>query len=570
VSMKSPAPQMSPIRQPLLDGDIPCDKPSKHSPTSVAAAEAAAAAATQAASEDAALVDSDERAALAQRLAEGVARLQTFAWVGCAAQVGFVIAKLLARLCALAGSAGDGWFWAAACGAGILAPSAEAWLACAALGETAARHARDRGWTSAAGDAEKRAEGRKATVGDMLLYLRMDWPLILVALSGLTVAAAGEATIPYLYGRILESVTLEGDNVLFHKFMLYLLVTAAITGLATGVRGSTFIVLGSRFSTRLRQALFDQLLRLEVGFYDETKVGDVSSRISADCQKVGDQVELNVNVALRSVIQCILTLAFMYWINWRLASLAFVTVPNVVVASKIFGNYIRKQTSKAQKALAASTAAAEEALGSVRTVKSLHAEAEMSARYAHHMAEYRRLSVNTATAYFPFSALTYTFLPYAASCLVLYYGGKLLHRDQLSSGDLVSFVFYMQSLFATFSSMGNIYGTDFHEKKWMNLARSFSLSIDHACLSMYFMEESARKNRKNHVPQFIMCALPNCQSLFFMHTLVYLVWQWGWCKRLERPTRSTSGSRASRKSPRPLRGKACSRCSAAGPSKCGK
>jgi ABC-type multidrug transport system fused ATPase/permease subunit len=48
-----------------------------------------------------------------------------------------------------------------------------------------------------------------------------------------------------------------------------------------------------------------------VGFFDETKVGDVSSRLSADCQKVGDQVELNVNVALRSVIQAVLTLAFM-------------------------------------------------------------------------------------------------------------------------------------------------------------------------------------------------------------------------------------------------------------------
>jgi ABC-type multidrug transport system fused ATPase/permease subunit len=148
----------------------------------------------------------------------------------------------------------------------------------------------------------------------------------------------------------------------------------------------------------------------------------------------------------------------MYWINWRLASLAFVTVPNVVFASKVFGNYIRKQTTKVQKALAASTAAAEEALGTVRTVKSLHAEAEMSERYAFHMAEYRRLSVWSAAAYFPFSALTYTFLPYAASCLVLYYGGKLIHRGHLSSGALVSFVFYMQSLFATFSSLGNIYG----------------------------------------------------------------------------------------------------------------
>jgi ABC-type multidrug transport system fused ATPase/permease subunit len=73
------------------------------------------------------------------------------------------------------------------------------------------------------------------------------------------------------------------------------------------------------------------------------------------------------------------------------------------------------------------------------------------------MAEYRRLSVRNAMAYFPFSALTYTFLPYCASCLVLYYGGKLIRRDQLGAGILVSFVFYMQSLFATFSSLGNIY-----------------------------------------------------------------------------------------------------------------
>jgi ABC-type bacteriocin/lantibiotic exporter with double-glycine peptidase domain len=43
-----------------------------------------------------------------------------------------------------------------------------------------------------------------------------------------------------------------------------LVVTAAITGLATGVRGSTFIVVGSRFSTRIREALFRKLLQLEI------------------------------------------------------------------------------------------------------------------------------------------------------------------------------------------------------------------------------------------------------------------------------------------------------------------
>jgi ABC-type bacteriocin/lantibiotic exporter with double-glycine peptidase domain len=40
---------------------------------------------------------------------------------------------------------------------------------------------------------------------------------------------------------------------------------------------------------------------------------------------------------------------------------------------------------------------------------------------------------------------------------VLFYGGKLIHHGHLSSGQLVAFVFYMQSLFSTFSSLGNIY-----------------------------------------------------------------------------------------------------------------
>jgi len=161
VSLKSQSPLRSPLRQPLLDAG-PEEEASGHSPTPVATAAAAEA---QAAGEDADLAASDEREARAQRLAEGVARLQTLAWACCVAQVGLVVGKLLARLCSLAGDAGDGWFWAAACGAGVVGPTAEAWLATATLGEAAARHARLRGWTTEAGDAEKRAEVRFNTLG---------------------------------------------------------------------------------------------------------------------------------------------------------------------------------------------------------------------------------------------------------------------------------------------------------------------------------------------------------------------------------------------------------------------
>ena len=64
--------------------------------------------------------------------------------------------------------------------------------------------------------------------------------------------------------------------------------------------------------------------------------------------QVGDQVQLNVNVFLRSVIQVLFTLGFMVHISWRLALTCFVAVPCIVWASKIFGDFMRTLSTETQ------------------------------------------------------------------------------------------------------------------------------------------------------------------------------------------------------------------------------
>jgi len=142
--------------------------------------------------------------------------------------------------------------------------------------------------------------------------------------------------------------------------MGFLILNAMITGLCTGFRGSTFIVLGGRFSKRLREHLFGSLLSQEADFFGAVKTGDITSRLSADCQKVGDQVQLNVQVTgrrrhhhhhhlhhrtpllsilsvqvfFRSLIQAVITLVWMFVINPKLAATCFVVVPAIVYASR--------------------------------------------------------------------------------------------------------------------------------------------------------------------------------------------------------------------------------------------
>ena len=67
-------------------------------------------------------------------------------------------------------------------------------------------------------------------------------------------------------------------------------------------RGGIFSVVGARVNVRVRQRLFESLVGQEIGFFDTTKTGELTSRLAADCTKVGDQVTLNVNVFLRWVV----------------------------------------------------------------------------------------------------------------------------------------------------------------------------------------------------------------------------------------------------------------------------
>jgi ABC-type multidrug transport system fused ATPase/permease subunit len=102
-------------------------------------------------------------------------------------------------------------------------------------------------------------------------------------------------------------------------------------------------------NVRLRVKLMDALLAQDIGFFDVTRTGDITSRLSSDTTLVGDQVTLNVNVFLRSLVQAIGVLAFMFVVSWQLSMLAFISVPIITVLSKSYGNFIRHLTKLMQK-----------------------------------------------------------------------------------------------------------------------------------------------------------------------------------------------------------------------------
>ena len=184
-----------------------------------------------------------------------------------------------------------------------------------------------------AGDAEY-----KAGWTDLIGMCKGDSHLIALAFVFLVAAAAAQIYIPKYTGNILDALSeayngkdsdQSSTDVLeipgFMSNIIKLVIVSILGGIFSGIRGSIFTVVGGRVNVRLRVLLMDSLLSQDIGFFDVTKTGDITSRLSSDTTLVGDQVSLNVNVFLRSLVQSIGVLIFMFMISWKLSLLAFIS-----------------------------------------------------------------------------------------------------------------------------------------------------------------------------------------------------------------------------------------------------
>ena len=209
--------------------------------------------------------------------------------------------------------------------------------------------------------------------------------------------------------------------------------------------------------------ILDSLLTQEIGFFDTTKTGDISSRMSNDTTLVGDTVTLNVNVFLRSLVQAVGVLIFMFTISWQLCLVAFLSVPCITILSKSYGEFMKQITKHMQNKLADGCAVSESAINSITTVRSFGAEESELKDFISLMDEYLRLNHQSALAYCGYATCV-TSLPQLVTIVVLFFGSLLVlyhhphdESSRMTSGQLVSFLLYLNSLSDAFNSIGNVW-----------------------------------------------------------------------------------------------------------------
>ena len=170
------------------------------------------------------------------------------------------------------------------------------------------------------GDASE--EAKQISSGDWRRLWELasrDRSLLAVSSLSLVVAALCDVAVPSFSAAALSAVV-SSDSAAFSRALRGLVIFSLGSAVFTGLRGGFFSIAGSRVVARLRFKLMCNLLRQEISFFDKHDTGELTSRLGSDAAKLSNVVSYHVNIIARQSIQAAGGLAYLFFLNGKMAA----------------------------------------------------------------------------------------------------------------------------------------------------------------------------------------------------------------------------------------------------------
>jgi ABC-type multidrug transport system fused ATPase/permease subunit len=270
-------------------------------------------------------------------------------------------------------------------------------------------------------------------------------------------ALIGTVLIPYLTGVAINAIR-AGD-----RQRLWLLAGAILlAGLARLVFSVLRRLVAGRISLAvevdLRETLYGQLQRLELGFFDRQQTGQLMSRATVDLQSVRFFLGYGLIFIGQSVVTILLAAIAMFILQPSLAAISLAPVPFVVLIAYRYGHRSQPAMREAQQRIAELTADTEENVSGVRVVKAFAQERRQRDRFAHTVERVFDQQL-VATRIQAFYNPMISFLPNLGLAAILLFGGREVIHGQLSVGAFTAFYAYLLMLISPMQTLGYMLGS---------------------------------------------------------------------------------------------------------------
>jgi len=287
-------------------------------------------------------------------------------------------------------------------------------------------------------------------------YLRpYGWPtagaiLLLLGLSGLALVP------PTLTRQALDVAVPHHDTGLLATLAaLYIAAVALEFGCEYGQALLTSWI-GQRVMADLRRQLFAQLQRLSIPFFDVNPVGRLMTRVTSDVETLNEVFSSGLVTVFGDVFTLAAIMAMMLVTEWRLALVAFVVIPLVLLTVAVFRRQVRTAFRDIRIRLARLNSYLQEQLSGMRVVQLFGREQRSAETFEAINREHLEAHLRSITAYalfFPAIEL----LTALALALLLWYGGIRSMHSTLTIGVLAAFIQLTRRFFQPLQDLSEKY-----------------------------------------------------------------------------------------------------------------
>ena len=281
-----------------------------------------------------------------------------------------------------------------------------------------------------------------------------------IALVGVLVASGLGLVFPRITGNLVDTALQEStlqDLSQIDGIALLLLGVFATQAAFSYLRIYFLAAMGEGVVADLRQAVYRHIMTLPVKFFDSRKTGEITSRLTSDVAVVQAVTSSSLAAAISQAITLIGGVVLMFLTSVTLSVVVLSFLPITIIAAASFGRRLRRISTRYQDRVAEANAAAEEAISAARVVKWFTAEPTEIRRYARKVQESYAVALRRARLQALFSPFV-QLVGYGTLAVVMWVGGRQVLSNDLTAGELVTFLLYTLTVAGAIGAFTGLYG----------------------------------------------------------------------------------------------------------------
>ncbi|MDX1396670.1 MAG: ABC transporter ATP-binding protein [Gemmatimonadota bacterium] len=295
-----------------------------------------------------------------------------------------------------------------------------------------------------------------ALVRRVLAYARPYRGQLAIVLSTIVVISLLTLAQPLLMRALIDTAIPNGDLRLVTLLGLGMVTVPLVNGVLGVLQGWSSARMGYGIILDLRRQLFGHVLRQSIGFFTNTKTGELMSRMNSDVVGAQQAVSSTFITLTSNIFTVVATTAIMIGLEWRLTLLAIGVLPLFLFAAKGVGKKLRHVRRAQMEEGADMNTIMQETLNvsGALLVKLFGRTAHEDDRFANKASKVRDLSIRQATIGRWFGMFLGV-VSAIGTAVVFWVGAVMVIRGSLTVGTIVALSAYLTRLYGPLSSLSN-------------------------------------------------------------------------------------------------------------------